>query len=269
MIKFECDAVSGRVKCYCQSAGLVSCFPGTATVSLPGGATKRMADVALGDSVLSVGHNGRLQYSPVYMFSSRRPTERAAFMRIHTDAGLSITATQGHYLFAWKGSAAAAAEAALATPAAWPYVLPTQIEVGDLVPVAVANASSSSGGTGQEQQPALVAAAATATATPGLRLARVTKVEQHTQEGVYMPHTLTGAIVVDGVVASELTSLVPPSLAGPAFQRGLAAALRLAFTALPAHLVEAAVKGVSGWMHGGVVDAAVSYQAFVAAPASM
>ena len=41
-------------------------------------------------------------------------------------------------------------------------------------------------------------------------LARVTGVKERVEIGVYMPHTLTGAIVVDGVVATELTTIAPP-----------------------------------------------------------
>lgn len=82
----------------CQSAGLASCFPGAARVALPGGATKPMSELSLGDSVLAVGPDGRLQYAAVVMFSSRRPSQRAPFMRIHTDAGLNIT---GGWLAGW------------------------------------------------------------------------------------------------------------------------------------------------------------------------
>lgn len=81
--------------------------------------------------------------------------------------------TPGHYLFAWRGAgAAAAAEAALPRPAAWPYVLPGQLAPGDVVPVAAADWS------GDRR----------------LVLARVTAVEREEGEGVYMPHTLTGAL---------------------------------------------------------------------------
>lgn len=80
--------------------------------------------------------------------------------------------------------------------------------------------------------------------------------------------TPAGAIVVDGVVASELTSLVPPALAGPAVSRSLAAALRLGFAALPSSAVEAGVQRLSSWAHGGVADAAVSAAALRMQPAS-
>ena len=76
-----------------------------------------------------------------------------------------------------------------------------------------------------------------------------------------------GAVVVDGVAASELTDVVPPALAGAAFQRGLTAALRLAYAALPATAVEAVVGAASSWVHG-TADATVSHTALVAAAAA-
>lgn len=80
--------------------------------------------------------------------------------------------TPGHYLFAWSGEGAAAAAAgALGRPDAWPYVLPRQLAPGDLVPVATADWSGAR----------------------RLALARVTAVEEVQGEGVFMPHTLTGA----------------------------------------------------------------------------
>lgn len=82
------------------------------------------------------------------------------------------------------------------------------------------------------------------------------------------PGAPAGAIVVDGVVASELTSLVPAQLAGARASRGLAAALRLAFAALPARSVEGAVRLASAWAHGGTGDAAVSVAALRAPAAS-
>lgn len=70
--------------------------------------------------------------------------------------------------------------------------------------------------------------------------------------------------MVDGVVASELTSIVPPRLAGPAFQRHLATALRTACAVLPASVVEAVVRVVSSWAHG-TPDASLSYAALTMA----
>ena len=73
--------------------------------------------------------------------------------------------------------------------------------------------------------------------------------------------------MVDGVVATELTSLVPPVLAGSRLSHALASTLRLAFSALPASAVEAAVGTLSRWAHG-TPDAAVSSAALLAPPAT-
>ncbi|KAL4427164.1 hypothetical protein ABPG77_001168 [Micractinium sp. CCAP 211/92] len=250
-INFDCDPATGLTKCSCDSAGFASCFPGSATVRTADGQAKPLSEVQLGERVLSVGADGALQYSPVYMWSSRRPAEAADFLLVRTDAGANLTVTSGHYLFAWRGDAAQrAAQAALGNPAGWPLVLPSQLAVGDVVPMA---GGAVPGGHGGAALPTL---------------ARVTSVERVQETGVYMPHTLTGAIVVDGVVASELTSLVPPQLAGPWVSRGLAASLRLAFAALPARSVEGAVRSLSAWAHGGPGDAAVSAPALRAPAAS-
>lgn len=106
---------------------------------------------------------------------------------------------------------------------------------------------------------------------------------------------------MDGVAASELTSLVPQALAGSHVHRGLVGpflhfllrqgivavsyclstakqmvlsfssssltkspqvtGLRLAFKVFSPHAVEAAVRSLSGLLHGGVADAVVSHQA--------
>ncbi|PSC74061.1 sonic hedgehog A [Micractinium conductrix] len=171
-LDFKCDTATSQTDCTCISAGLAGCFSGTSSVATPAG-PKRLSQLQLGEAVLSVGAGGALQFSPVYMFSSRRPAERSAFLRVRTDAGLNLTVTPGHYLFAWRGEGARAmAEAALGSPAAWPYVLPTQLAVGDVVPVALSHVVASSG----------VGAARPA-------LARVTAVEEVVEEGVFMPHT--------------------------------------------------------------------------------
>ena len=78
------------------------------------------------------------------------------------------------------------------------------------------------------------------------------------------PAPPAGALVVDGVVASELTSFVPAALAGPAFQRGLTRVLRAAVAVLPPRAVEAAVRRVAAWAHG-TADAALSAEVLLGA----
>lgn len=64
---------------------------GSATVATRSG-PKRMSQLALGEQVLAVDPStGRLQFSPVYMWSSRRPAQASEYVTVHTDAGLNIT----------------------------------------------------------------------------------------------------------------------------------------------------------------------------------
>ena len=90
-LEFKCDQSTGRPTCQCVSTGIVGCFPGAARVSTPGGGSAALSDLALGDRVLAVGPGGHLHYTPIVMFSSRRPSQLAQFVRIHTDAGRNIT----------------------------------------------------------------------------------------------------------------------------------------------------------------------------------
>lgn len=53
---------------------------------------KRMSQLALGEQVLAVDPStGHLQFSPIYMWSSRRPAQASQYVTVHTDAGLNIT----------------------------------------------------------------------------------------------------------------------------------------------------------------------------------
>lgn len=71
-----------------------TCFPGSATVELDGGATVTMADLSIGDRVRTAGGG----FSPVYLFSHAHPSAVAAFMRLTTASGHTLRATPSHYL---------------------------------------------------------------------------------------------------------------------------------------------------------------------------
>ena len=96
----DCDActlAAAKFKSMGCSVGEQSCtcFPGDATVTLEGGAQKTMADLAVGDKVLT--HGGA--YSEVYFFSHRLVDAEATFVEIKT-ASTTLALTGGHFLYA-------------------------------------------------------------------------------------------------------------------------------------------------------------------------
>ena len=80
--------------------------------------------------------------------------------------------------------------------------------------------------------------------------ATIISVEAHTDVGVFMPHTVSGAIVVDGVVATELTDFIPSPLASLRMYRALVRAVRAILPLVPAGYEQKVMNGLSQWKHG-------------------
>lgn len=225
---FVCDEAGlftdGSWYCLCESSSPLKCFSGSSTVLTETGKHKAMQDLKLGDRVLSVNANGQPVYSPVYLFSSYRPGEISSFVRVSTDAGLNVTVTPGHYLFVHRGSALEAANRKRLTD--WKHLLPSQVRIGDYVPI-IKNSGDKK-----------------------MTVSRVKSIEQVHEVGVFMPHTLMGAIVVDGVVASELTEFVPRWAVGHRFQRVFNAFVATVLAVIPRGWEENILNTVSTIVHG-------------------
>ena len=72
-----------------------TCFPGDAVVTLEGGRKKAMADLAVGDKVLT--HNG--VFTEVFMFSHRLEEATNTFLELKTAGGATLALTSNHYLY--------------------------------------------------------------------------------------------------------------------------------------------------------------------------
>lgn len=256
------------------------CFPAAATLAVYGvgapsggdGGTAApravaMADVRLGDTVAGAAAGGGPE--PLVLFSHRSPGGVHPFVALATAAGPVLTATAGHLVPVWS---AAAPPTGVLTPVA-------DVRLGDCLGVAAswpaaaerAVCVDAAGVVCGERGAAAAAAANGSTATPplaacagldagGQRLSPVVAVTRRTAAGLYAPHTPSGTLVVDGVVASAYTTAVPVRLARAGVAVAAAAARAGLLTeASGGHLfVDGYGRGAGGALAHGVVGVATA-----------
>ena len=105
-----------------SGSAVSSCFMGTEMVTIENGETKTMADVQVGDRVLTVNANGEQVYSDVAYLPHGRNEEYSIFAQITTESGRDLKMTLDHIL--------PAGACALST---LPLVAARQVTVGDCV----------------------------------------------------------------------------------------------------------------------------------------
>ena len=101
---------------------IASCFAGSELVTLEDGATKAMADLTVGDRILTVNAKGEQVYSDVAYLPHGKNEERTVFAVIATESGRDVKMTANHIL-----PAGACAAQTL------PMVSANQVAVGDCV----------------------------------------------------------------------------------------------------------------------------------------
>ena len=147
----------------------IECFSGDTVVDVQGQGATRMEALKIGDSVLTADGT----YSKVYSFGHFAPKDVTPYLQIRTDAGpagqLSLEITKGHMLYVLHHHSTS--NKALPVPAG-------DVKVGDV----------------------LVSA-------PGLAHQVVTSIRSVSRRGAYAPFTVTGDVVVNGVVASNYIAL--------------------------------------------------------------
>ena len=99
-VKIECDRANAQRPWYSSysrgrcSASCHPCFPGDAVVTLDNGNKKTMADLAVGDKVLTA--NG--VYTEVFLFSHRLQSASYNFIEFKTET-TTLAVTGNHYLY--------------------------------------------------------------------------------------------------------------------------------------------------------------------------
>ena len=81
-----------------NTAGTSSCFAATETVTLEDGASKAIADVVVGDRILSADAAGKVAFSDVVYVPHAANSVAARFVALTTAAGHSVKMTVDHIL---------------------------------------------------------------------------------------------------------------------------------------------------------------------------
>ena len=158
-----------------------SCFPADSRVTLEGGATKAMAELAIGDRVLAADGAGRLFFDDVAFFGHRAAAASSLFVAVTTDSGAELRLTPDHFLPAIADAACEAAGEGADLWAARALLPARAVTTAHRVWVAGADGKA-------------------------LRLEKVARVALAEHAGLFNPYTLSGTIVVDGVAASVHSS---------------------------------------------------------------
>lgn len=214
--KGEWATCSHLTNCSDAELQLGGCFPGEATVKLPGGMTTRMRDLRVGDKVLAARPDGRLEFQDIYFFGHRSSEVTAGFVRIELDSGRALELTPDHFVpVAASGAAGASALVAAAALGAARMTYARNVKQGDLLLVLPGDLSLATGD------------------LEGLQIAQVIRTEAVVRRGLFNPYTMGGSIVVDGVLASAHSSWL---IDGAAARLGASHLLPATFQALFAPL---------------------------------
>jgi hypothetical protein len=201
---------------YCETPG---CFPATATVQLEDGTTKAMPDVRLGDRVLVARADGSLGFEDIYLNTHKDEVSAAPYVELKLASGRSLSLSPRHFIPVGAGP-----------DAAW----------GDHVAKGADELA-----TGDH----IWSRAADGT----MQLDRVVAAQTKVAVGAFNPLTMSGTIVVDGVVASAhsdwfLDGIVSADAQTKVYQAVLAP-VRVAYQVLGPQVMETVTES---W---GVVDA--------------
>lgn len=112
-VQYDTCCTSGITACAALSAtddkaddkSIASCFSGEDTVTLESGALKPLADVLVGDRILSSDSQGKLSFSDVVFLPHGANTQKATFVEI-TTASKVVKATQMHLFQTCDGALA-------------------------------------------------------------------------------------------------------------------------------------------------------------------
>lgn len=146
------------------------CFPGSRRVTLSNGKKVSMEHLQTGDEVLTIDQaTGETRFSPIYMWGHRDAETVSDFYEVSTESGAKLVLSTDHYMYVSEGGCDGATLSTATT------LSPTLVKVGQ--------------GAWVMKEDAPICSA-------------ITDIKKAKHKGLFNPMTLTGTIVVDGVIAS-------------------------------------------------------------------
>lgn len=211
LTQFIGDLVAAQTVLTCSSD--CGCFPAAARVTVLEATSKpvhrRMDQLRIGDKVLARGEDGGLAFQDVYVFGHEDAAATASFVQIHTEGTkMPLELTGGHFLPTLSAVGVQLSKRA------------RDVRPGDIVLLA---------------------------AQGGFKPCTITQVSVVQRRGLFNPFTMSGDIVVNGVLASAhsdwlLDAVMPDAWAHrlPAIYQVLMAPARLMYKMLGAEAVRRA-----------------------------
>lgn len=133
--------------------------------------------------VLAAAANGSLEFQDIFMFSHQQHNVHSIFVEIETASGATIILSPNHYLWVQSASTGPAKY----SEEQGKLIQAKDVHEGDSVPLASVMDNM-------------------------LAMTEVIEVTRKVHQGLFNPHTASGSIVVNGVLASTFTSTIPPSI---------------------------------------------------------
>lgn len=143
-------------------------------------------NICFGLQVLAAASNGLLQFQDIFMFSHQELHTEALFVDIATASGTKIKASPDHYIWVQSDLPGSRTFSGVQMK----LMKARDIHVGHTLLLAPSTFSS---------------------ANANLTKDTVLETTRNIHQGLFNPHTASGTIVVDGLLASTFTSTIPPS----------------------------------------------------------
>lgn len=201
------------------------CFPPTSHVITHSGQMKTISQIGIGDSILSMSKDGRLEFSDVIAFLDLSESLMTNYYTLTTERGHSVTLTSKHLIYVWSSHLPSNT-----TPPSLTSKLPHLIFAEDATVdqyISYVHGLSAVltedipqrlyGSTKSSKYPRKNLYTSEGVSALKMKPEKIVSIRLRPLKGAYAPLTAVGTVVVDGFVASCYAFIKDESLAHAVF----------------------------------------------------